>query len=164
MEANANFIFHVRAARSGDSAQCEWELENSDDLDAFLEDLAGLSFVSPQNESAIIPAASGEMYVFSTACDTGLNSFILANRPRPVSLFFVQAKTKSKEQRAGSKEQRAVSREQRAESKEEIALLYKRDFFVCGCVPKPRWLFKSKIKPAGVIVDKIDMIHAETRL
>jgi hypothetical protein len=163
MESNSNFIFNVR------SAQGEWEIEDFDDLDAFLDDLAGISFCSPQNENAVTPSAAGEMYVFSTACDTGLNAFILANRPRPVALFFVQAKTKNKEQGAKSKEQSnlrfgADSKDQRAKREEETALLYKRDFFICGCVPKPRWLFRTKIKPAGVVVDKVDMINAETRL
>jgi hypothetical protein len=156
MEANSIFAFHVRAARIGD-AQNEWDIEDSDDLDAFLEDLAGLSFVSPQNEAAITPAAAGEMYVFSTACDTGLNAFIVANNPRPVSLFFVQAAVRTKKKKKKGPEEPAVQ-------EPEITSLYKRNFFISGCVPKPRWLFKSKIKPAGVIVDKVDMIYAETRL
>jgi hypothetical protein len=155
MEANSNFIFHVR------SAQNEWEIEDNDDLDAFLEELAGISFCSPQNEAAIIPSAAGEMYVFSTACDTGLNAFILANRPRPVSLFFVQAAVRPKKKKKKDIEE---SSKQKPQPEPAISSLYKRDFFIKGCVLKPRWLFKTKIKPAGVVVDKVDMINAETRL
>jgi hypothetical protein len=156
MEANSNFIFHVHAAKIGDAVN-EWEIENSDDLDAFLEELAGLSFSPPQNETAIIPSAAGEMYVFSTACDTGLNAFIAANSPKPVSLFFVQPVVRAKKKKK-------TDMQVKAKPEPEITTLYKRNFFINGCVLKPRWLFRSKMKPAGVIVDKVDMIHAETKL
>nr|AGS52260.1 hypothetical protein [uncultured bacterium contig00059] len=120
-EEQSSYIFHVHTANGSH------EIEDSEDLDNFLEELAALSFSSPKNEAAVPGgAASGELYVFSTACDTGLNGFIVACSPRPVSLFMIQPA----EQRAG----------------QDTDILRKIDFPLNGCVPLPRWLVNNKVK------------------
>jgi len=137
----ASYIFHVRAAEGS------WEIENEDDLDAFLEELAGISFSPPQYEGAL-PQGTGDIYVFSTACDFGLPAFLLACNPRPVSLFLIQP----------------AVREKNAVRKNEIETFSKRDFPANGCVPFPRWLFRGKIKPLGAQANMVEMIYAETKI
>jgi hypothetical protein len=136
----SSFIFSVYAAGGS------WEIEDSESLDAFLEDLAGLPFSPPQNETNVINHASaGELYVFSTACDTGLNGFILACSPRPVSLFLAQP--------AGKKKQ------------SETETLGKLSFAAKGIVPFPRWFTGSnKVKEMGANAAKVEMIYTETKL
>jgi hypothetical protein len=140
MEENASFVFAVRAA------QGSWEIEDNEDLEDFLEELAGVSFSPAQNEG-IVSAGAGDLYVFSTACDTGLQSFILACHPRPVSLFMVQPEFSYKEQ-----------------TRPEHETLYKRDFPAMGCVPLPRWLLKTKINQMNVNAGRVERIYTETRL
>lgn len=82
-EEKASFVFHIRAA-SGD-----WELKDEDEIDAFLDELASLSFSPAHNEDSG-PTETGEIYVFSTACDAALPAFLLARRGSPVSLFLAQ--------------------------------------------------------------------------
>jgi hypothetical protein len=143
-EQQSSYIFHVRAA------QGSWEIEDSEDLEAFLEDLAGLSFSPPQNEGTI-PASAGEVYVFSTACDIGLHGFILACNPRPVSLYMVQP----------------LSDITQSAEFETIRIA---DFPAAGCIPLARWFNKNKIKQlgahaaAGTGTNRVEMIYAETRL
>jgi hypothetical protein len=142
-EEQSSYIFHVRTAAGS------WVIEDTEDLEGFLEELAGLSFSAPQSE-AFTGTAGGvtDLFVFSTACDRGLNAFILACNPRPVSLFIVQG--------TGSKEQRAV--------KEKTEILVKRDFLANGAFPLPRWLRKGKINRLGVNAFKVDMTYAGTKL
>jgi hypothetical protein len=139
MEQQSSYVFSVRAA------QGSWEIEDQESLDTFLENLAGLSFSAPQNEAAF-PAGTGELYVFSTACDTGLHGFIIACNPRLVSLYFVQP--------AGKEPEKNKERE----------VMRKRDFPANGCIPLPRWLFSGKIKQMGVQAYRVENIYAETKL
>ncbi|MDR0300733.1 MAG: DUF58 domain-containing protein [Treponema sp.] len=144
LEENSSFIFSVRAARGN------WEIQDSEDLENFLEELAGLSFSAAQNEG-IVPAGAGDMYVFSTACDAGLPGFLLACHPRPVSLFIVQPETFYKDKvikRVGP----------------DHETFCKRDFPAKGCIPLLRWLSKTKIEPLNVNAGRVERIYAETRL
>jgi len=134
LEQNSSFIFDVHSANKN------WEIEDQDDLDAFFEELACLSFVPPQNETAA-QSGAGDMYVFSTSCDLMLSTFIVSRSPRPVSLFLVQPgnlKTK----------------------KEDIEILRIQDFVSKGCYPPSRWFAKQKIKPLNIQNDKIEMFYA----
>ncbi|MDR2500950.1 MAG: DUF58 domain-containing protein [Treponema sp.] len=86
-EEQASYVFQVR------SAQEVWELRGADELEAFLETLAGLPFCPSGNEDAFslaLDSSAGPLYVFSTACDAGLPAFLLARQPKPVFLFFIQ--------------------------------------------------------------------------
>nr|AGS53743.1 hypothetical protein [uncultured bacterium contig00076] len=151
MEQQSSYIFHVRSSHGS------WEIEDSEDLDAFLEELAGISFSPPQNE-AIAPVNAGDMlskgqlYVFSTACDIGLPGYLLACSPSPVSLYLVQPFVKKPGKGTGVKKEA------------ERETLLKRDFPAKGCIPLPRWLFGSKIKRIGAQAGRVEMIYAETRL
>ena len=136
-EEQASYIFHVHTA--GGSR----EIEDQDDLEAFLEELAGFSFSPPQNEAAVLQGA-GELYVFSTACDFGLPGFILACNPRPVSLFMIQPPMQNKEK--------------------EIETLRKREFPASGCFPPPRWFVRGKVKPLGAHANRVEIIYAEAKL
>jgi hypothetical protein len=147
MDENSSFIFAVRAAKGS------WEIEDSEDLEDFLEELAGFSFFPAQNEG-IIQAGAGDMYVFSTACDTGLAGFLLACHPRPVSLFIVQPETAY--QNTAQKNTKPAAQEHET--------FYKRDFPAKGCVPFPRWLLKTRIKPLTVNAGKVERIYTETKL
>jgi hypothetical protein len=142
MDENSSFIFAVSAAKGS------WEIEDNEDLEDFLEELAGFSFFPAQNEG-IIQAGAGDMYVFSTACDTGLHGFLLACHPRPVSLFITQPETAYKSKEFG---------------KPKHETFYKRDFPAKGCAPLPRWLLKTKIKPLNVDAGKVERIYTETKL
>jgi hypothetical protein len=138
-EQQSSYIFHVRAA------QGNWVIEDTEDLDTFLEELAGLSFSPPRNEE-ISPANAGEMYVFSTACDAGLTGFLLACNPRPVSLFLVQPT--EKKTAAGTEPEK----------------LYISSFPARGCIPLPQWFTGRKVRQLGAHANKVEMIYAETRL
>ena len=136
-EEQSSYIFHVRTVGGS------WEIEDQEDIDAFLEELAGFSFSPPQNE-AVFPAGAGELYVFSTACDLGLSGFLAACNPRPVSLFLVQPVTQNKEA--------------------EVEILRKREFPAKGCVPLPRWLLRGKVGPLGAHASRVENNYAETKL
>ena len=145
MEQNSSFIFSVR------TAQGKWEIEDQDDLDAFLEELAGFSFSPPQNEGAAPVSSQGELYVFSTACDFGLPGFIIACNPRPVSLYLVQPaekRIKNNEQGAGK----------------DIETLYIRNFMQKGCTPSLKWQNRKRVKPLGAHAGRTEMIYAETKI
>jgi len=137
MDEQSSYIFHVRTATGS------WEIEDQEDLDAFLEELSGFSFSPPQSEAAA-PVGAGELYVFSTACDLGLPGFIIACNPRPVSLYLVQPVTRKDEK--------------------ETETLRKIDFPAMGCIPLPHWFTREKIKPLGAYADRVENIYAETRL
>jgi len=140
-EQQSSYVFRVRAAAGS------WEIEDEEDIDAFLEELAGFSFSPPQNETAVLApdaaAGAGELYVFSTACDAGLNSFLLACNPRPVSLFLVQP---------------ALGTEQESET------LRISDFPAKGCIPFPHRLVRGKIRRLGAHIGRVEMIYAEMKL
>jgi len=168
MEQHSSYVFHVRAAGGS------WEIEDSEDLDAFLEELAGLSFSSAQNEIAVQQGA-GDLYVFSTACDIGLPGFLVACNPRPVSVCLIQpgistanlyprepSQTIEKKQTIGSfgswlKKIFIYSNEKNLE------ILSVKDFPAKGCIPSLRWLFGSKINQLGVHANRVENIYAEVK-
>ena len=152
MDENSSFIFAIRTAHGN------WEIEDSEDLEDFLEELAGFSFLPAQNEGTI-PAGTGDMYVFSTACDKGLQSFLLACHPRPVSLFITQP-----ERIITNKELKKAEAKNKAQTRSEHETLYKMNFPAMGCVPLPRWLLKTKIKPMNVNANRVERIYTETKL
>ena len=137
MEQSSSFVFDVR------SPSGNWEIENMDDLDAFFEQLAGFSFVPPQHEMPAKPG-SGEAYVFSTACDRGLNGFLLANSQRPVTLFIVQPEEK-KVKGTGAE------------------ILRLSDFDVNGISYDLRRAAKGKVKPLAVQSGKTEVFYAGLR-
>jgi len=147
-DQNSSFIFDVHTAHGN------WEIEDDEDLDAFLDELAGLSFLPYKNENALSKGA-GDIYVFSTACDTGLPAFLLACNPRPVTLFLSQPT----EQRTKNRKQRTESKGQGIES-EKICLS---DFYQKGCSPSLRWFGKS-VKPLGVNTGRMEINYAEINL
>jgi hypothetical protein len=138
-EEQSSYIFHVHTANGSR------EIEDSEDLENFLEELAGLSFSPPKNEAAI-PTAAGELYVFSTACDAGLNGFLVACNPRPVSLFMIQPLV------------------ERKKTEQNTDILRKRDFPLNGCIPLPRWLVSGDVKQLGVNADRVKIFYAGTKL
>jgi len=152
MDENSSFIFSIRAAHGG------WEIEDNEDLEDFLEELAGLSFFPVKNEG-IVSAGTGDIYVFSTACDNGLPGFLLACHPRPVSLFIVQPK-----RQIVNKELKKTEPKNKALARPEYETLYKRNFPAKGCALLPRWLSKTKINPMNVNAYRVERIFAETRL
>ena len=146
MEEQSSYIFHVRAAALGHpSGGRSWEIEDNEDLDAFLEELAGIPFSPPQNE-APVPVGMGELYVFSTACDAGLPGFLLTCNPRPVFLFLAQPAEKN------------------AAAGTDLETLRKRDFPINGCIPLPRWLVKKHVTPLYAGAAKVQIIYAGTEL
>ncbi len=152
MDENSSFVFTIHAANG------DWEIEDSEDLENFLETLAGLSFLPPKNEG-IVSSGTGDMYVFSTACDKGLPGFLLACHPRPVSLFIVQPKRE-----IVNKELKKTKDKSKALARPEYETLYKRAFPAKGCALLPRWLSKTRINPMNVDAYRIEKIFAETKL
>ncbi|MCL2804862.1 MAG: DUF58 domain-containing protein [Treponema sp.] len=142
-EQNSSFIFDIR------TAQGSREIEDQNDLDAFLEELAGLSFSPSVNES-VISAGAGDIYVFSTACDFTLPAFLLACNPRPVTLFISQNITANQHEPTRTNEDKEV--------------LYLRDFISRGCSVSPRWFGSGKVKPLKVHAAKIENNYAQVKL
>jgi len=139
MEQNPSFIFDVHTAGGS------YEIEDQDDLDAFLEELAGFSFFPPQHEMEI-QAGKGDIYVFSTAFDFLLPSFLLACNPRPVTLFIAQPSVNSDNNQRGTE------------------ILSINDFLSNGCIVPPDWFKRGKLKPLGVRAEKTEMFCAEVKL
>jgi len=135
MEHQPEFIFTVHTA-SGSR-----EIEDSEDLDTFFDELAGLSFSSSESENFSLTGA-GDLYVFSTACDTGLPGFLLACNVRPVNLFMIQPAEKERV---------------------KIEILRRLDFPMNGFFLLPRWFFSGKIKKLGVYANKTETVYAETK-
>ncbi|MDR3333422.1 MAG: DUF58 domain-containing protein [Treponema sp.] len=139
-EEQASYMIHVRAAEGS------WEIEDEDELDAFLEALAGIPF-SPHRNEAGASAGSPELYVFSTACDAGLPGFLLACQTRFVFL----------------------TRPAAAETSEEIEKLSVRDFTARGFIPSPHWLPRIKDRSIWILTPpqvhgRIEIDYAEVQL
>jgi hypothetical protein len=157
MDQNSSFVFDIHTANGN------WEIADQNDLDNFLEELAGISFYPPQNEKESIVSNTGDIYVFSTACDVtsgdvtsgdvalhaGLPAFLVTCNQRPVTLFLVQPA----KQKADNKEQ-----------KEDIDVLRISDFTVRGCTPSLRGLVPGKLKPLSAQTGKTEMFYAELKL
>ena len=142
MEQNLSFIFDVRTPLKN------WEIENMDDHDAFLEELAGVSFVSPQHEMEVTQG-SGNIYIFTTAYDYWLHSYLIACNPRPVTLFITQPSEKSDTNQL------------------ETEILQISDFASNGCSVSPAWLKRFKMKPinaAAARAVKTELFYAEVKL
>ena len=146
MEQNASFIFDVCSAGGS------WEIENQDDLDNFFEELACISFLPPQNEIEASKGA-GDIYVFSTACDIGLRSFLLANNLRPVNLFLIQPLQKTAQK----------SKKQKAETAPDTEILNITDFESNGCTSSARW-FRKDVKRLNVQTNKVEMFYAGLKI
>ena len=152
-EEQSSYVFQIRTAAG------IREVKDQDELEAFLDELAGISFSAPVNETnSANPGSmhqSGEIYVFSTSCDIGLPAFLLACQPRPVSLFLTQVSTAAQPKQA-ARDSKA------AQAKTETLRI--RDFPANGCVPRLMWFFPGKIKPVGVTGGRLEINYAETRL
>ncbi|MCL2801270.1 MAG: DUF58 domain-containing protein [Treponema sp.] len=152
MEQNASFIFDIRTASSnaaGSAAAGSWEIQNLDELDLFFDELAGLSFVLPQQESAVSDraasgAAAGDVYVFSTACDSGLQGFLLANTHKTVNLFIVQPAENKKDAEA-----------------EYLSLS---EFAFRGNDTAVRFINPGKVKPLAVRTNKMEVFNAGIKI
>ena len=140
-EEKASYVFHVRSAASS------WDLNDDEEIEAFLEELSALPFFPPQNEAGALPCSDGEIYVFSTGCDTALPAFLLAQQGRPCSLFLTQTPPRKT-----------------AHDRPEAESLLLRDFFRGGFVPLPRWLLPKPERQLQVSGGRTMIDYAETRL
>jgi len=148
IEQNSSLIFDVRSPLKN------WEINNMEELDAFLEELAGIPFVSPQHVMELTQG-NGDIYVFTTAFDYWLHSFLAACVLRPVTLFVTQ--TASVLQPPDKKDT----------SPREIETLRINDFILNGCSVSPAWLKRFKMKPisaGSVNTGKTDIFYAEVKL
>ncbi|GBU28048.1 hypothetical protein R84B8_01606 [Treponema sp. R8-4-B8] len=161
LEQNSSFIFDVHSAGKN------WEIEDQDDLDAFFEELACLSFVSPQNETAL-QSGAGDMYVFSTACDLMLSSFLLSCNPRPVTLFLTQpgdsTANYAEKKRTSSKDLSDSLIKKTKTNEDNFEVLHIQDFVSKGFFPPSRWFMKQKVKPLNIQAEKIEMFYAEIKI
>ncbi|MDR1238983.1 MAG: DUF58 domain-containing protein [Treponema sp.] len=120
----AKYVLHVRAAEGA------WDIYHEDDLEKFLDELAGLSFSPVRQEGAAdAPAGGGRenLYVFSTPCDSGLTAFLM-NATRPVFLFLCRPVPPGT-------------------LPGEVETLHLRDFPLGGFAPPFRWL-KARRAPS----------------
>jgi len=139
-EENASYIFHIRTALD------TWELGNQEEIESFLEELAAVSFSPPQNEDIAgvrTEGGTGELYVFSTACDSALPAFLLARQDKPLTLFLVQGA------KAGT------------EGSECLRL---RDFLANGSFPLICWLQPGKGRQLRIPGSRFEIDYAEIRL
>jgi hypothetical protein len=152
-EESAKYVFHVRAAEG------VWELNNQDEIELFLEELAGLPFSPPRGEgfgdsetAPAAPEAGGDLYVFSTPCDRGLGAFLISLHPRGFFLFFCCPVVPGI-------------------PPGEVESLYFRDFAAGGLVPFPQWpRFRTRSReaspnrsPPGVSGGRAEFGYAEVR-
>jgi len=154
MEQNSSFVFDVYASKTQGGEQQHWEIEDMDTLDAFFDDLAGLSFAPLQNEPAA-ETNKGELYIFSTACDLALPGFLLTCNQRPVTLFISQPET----DRSKSSLLKIPKM-----SNTEIEFLKPYDFYSKGCFISPRCFTSGKIKPLSVSTNKMEINYAEIKV
>jgi hypothetical protein len=136
-EEQESYIFDIR------TAQKNWEVNDKDELDSFLEELSALPFCTPKNEQINPQNSQGDVFVFSTACDIALNAFLVSLQPRPVSLFLVQPPVKKDDIRE---------------------TIHVRDFPSAGCIPSMRWLLPERIKPIKASADRMKVFYAEAKL
>jgi hypothetical protein len=134
-ESDDAYIFVVH------TAQGIWELNEKEELEAFLEKLSGFPFSPPARES-FKSSDPGELYVFSTACDGELPAFLLSCHPRPFTLFFAESPA-----RPGEADTLALS-----------------EFPASGCLPSPKWLFKRKRRQMALPAGRIEKDYAEISL
>jgi hypothetical protein len=137
-DEQSSYIFNVRAAEG------TWNIEDQDDVEAFLEDLSSISFSPPKNETSISLGAVGELFVFSTACDIGLHGFLLSIHPRAVSLYLTQPAMPGK--------------------KKDTEILHVREFAAKGCIPSPRWFFSGAVKQLPMPGSRAEINYAGTKL
>ncbi|MCL2231613.1 MAG: DUF58 domain-containing protein [Treponema sp.] len=142
-EEKSSYVFHVR------SAGTSWDLDADEDIQAFLEELCAIPFFPPQNESSVLPQTEGELYIFSTACDTALPAFLLTQQGRPYSLFLAQNTPGGKNT---------------ADKKPDVENLYLRDFFSGTFAPLPRWFPQGRRQLLNVSGGRMMVDYAETRL
>ena len=154
LEQNSSFIFDVHSAGKS------WEIEDMKDMEEFFEELAGLSFLPFKNE-VLSGLNKGDIYVFSTACDTGLQSFLIANSQRPVSLFLIQpADFKNENEKYKTA---GIEKPDMSEVKIKTEVLRLRDFSAMGCGVHPRWFTRGKLKSLGVQANKTDVFYAQVK-
>ncbi|MDR0512856.1 MAG: DUF58 domain-containing protein [Treponema sp.] len=149
-EENGSYIFHIR------SIGANWELNSDEEIDMFLEELPSVPFFPPPSEANTLPPSNGEVYIFSTTCDSALQAFISSLSGRPFSLFLAQSANPKKsvlqKLKAGS------------ESEPNAQHLFYRDF-LSGCfLPNPRWLKKPSANQLHVSGGRVMIDYAETLL
>ena len=142
-DEKASFVFNIRFA--GGSR----DLLNGEEINAFTEELSSLPFSPAQNEES--PAGTGELYVFSTACDTGLPAFLLAQQGRPLTLFLAQNLPSG-----------IPGIKSGGEKPPDCARLYLRDFPAGGFVPFPRWFLPQRKRIINTGGDRVLIDYAET--
>jgi hypothetical protein len=148
-EEHPSFIFHIAAAGG------ERLVESPEDLDLFCDDLALMSFLPPSGGEAFSGAAPGDLYIFSTACDTGLPSFLASRSALPSYVHVTLSSL-----RGGSRLSRAGSGED--------AALHLGDMFGGGFIPAPPFtrgeksLFLESVPAPSK--GRIEINYAEIRL
>jgi hypothetical protein len=80
-EAHPEFIFHITTATDEKTIQTEEELA------AFFDELAALSFLPRAAENPAAAGGTGELYLFSTSCDMGLPAFLASRGEAPSHLY-----------------------------------------------------------------------------
>jgi hypothetical protein len=136
-ESDDKYIFTVF------TAQDTWDLESKEEIEAFLEKLSALPFSPSVNEHPM-ESSPGELFVFSTACDRGLQAFLIACNPRPVTVFIVESAADKR--------------------RDEVTTLAVSDFTRAGCVPLPGWLFRRDKRRMTVAAEHIERDYADTCL
>ena len=157
-EEKASYVFHVQ------SAGASWDLNDEGDIEAFLEELSAIPFAPVQNEAVTEPQSDGEIYIFSTACDTALPAFLLAQQGRrPYSLFLTQNAPRAKESGA-PRQAPHLTPPQAPPHAPDVESLFLRDFPAAGFAPLPRWLLPQRGRQLKVSGDRMMIDYAETRL
>ena len=146
-EQNPSFVFNVRSARGN------WNINDEEEIEAFLKELAALPFCTAQHEESSLSQGAGEIHVFSTACDTALAAFLLSHQNRPLSLFMVHEAPRDK-----------AWREKAKKRKTNIESLQLRDFISGGFVPLSRWFPRKRKPQLNASVSRMTVDYAETRL
>ena len=142
-------------------------MSGEDEIDTFLDELCSIPFSPAKTEEALQSPSDGggEIYVFSTACDTGLPAFLLARQGRPLSLFLAQNLPRRENSALAN---RAFASRAFASSglanREDCAVLRLRDFPAGGFVPLPRWFLPKGERLLNTGGGRVLIDYAETRL
>ena len=128
------YIFDVH------TAQGNWELNDMEEMEIFLEKLAAFPFSPPGEEYPVKPDP-GELFVFSTACDEGLQGFLSFCYPRQVSLFLAEP----------------AAPDNKPDEVETLAVIH---FPASGCIPSPKWFFRKKMRRLQVSAGRVEKDYA----
>ena len=161
-EEMASYIFLVHTANE------TRELKDTDEIEDFGGELAVMPFsqdqsAEPQGETP--SGGRGEIYIFSTACDSELPAFLLARQGQPITLFLVQTPLDENAYSISSVELIGKKNHKPEESMENQGdFLRLREFPAAGFIPPPSYFLPQKVRHLHASGCRIMIDYAGTKI